>query len=572
MLRLASIGLIVLFSSMHSILVTAQARDAASPSEEVAAQVEDLRASSQVRDSLSALADSATGATREFLEESIAQRRQEVHAGVLSIVERIQDEQQGGADVAASRSLLDGWLREEWPRYRTQLQRRMQTIVVLSRSSDGVTGSERVELEGEISGRVDRLLQAYESLVDEVVALERIGVDVAGPRQFLVQGLPSAAAAQLTRVQLAGRARANALARLSQDADNAELRYALEAADERLKRSSQVLWTGILLMDRLGLDTQALRVGYIGATGKLTADIFKWRVLLGVLRAQGLQLLDLLASKAPQWIFQAALITVTFLAFRTLARLARRVVRRAVGYARFSGLLRGTIVGLAGTLVMLIGVVVILTQLGVQVGPLLAGFGVAGVVIGFAMQNTLSNFAAGGMILGNRTFDLGDDIEVAGVTGVVKHMNLMSTTILTGDNQTIIIPNSTVMSGVIRNQTTQPNRRVDLVFGIGYADDIDQAERVLEEIVASQPQVLKEPVAVIRLHQLADSSVNFVVRVWTQKQHYWEVYWGITRAVKLRFDQEGISIPAPQREVHLKAGRGTSAPTVAVRTTGSVES
>lgn len=572
MLRLASIGLIVLFSSMHSILAAAQARDSASVSEEVAAQVEDLRASSQVRDSLSALADSATGATREFFEESIAQRDKEVHAGVVSIVERIQEEQRRGEDVTASRSLLDAWLREEWARYRTQLQRRMQAIVVLSRSSDRATGSERTAIEGEISGRADRLLQAYELLVDQTVALEKIGADFAGPRQFLVQGLPSAAAAQLTRVQLAGRARANALARLSQDADNAELRYALEAADERLKRSSQVLWTGILLMDRLGLDTQALRVGYIGATGKLTADIFKWRVLLGVLRAQGLQLLDLLASKAPQWIFQAALITVTFLAFRALARLARRVVRRAVGYARFSGLLRGTIVGLAGTLVMLIGVVVILTQLGVQVGPLLAGFGVAGVVIGFAMQNTLSNFAAGGMILGNRTFDLGDDIEVAGVTGVVKHMNLVSTTILTGDNQTIIIPNSTVMSGVIRNQTTQPNRRVDLVFGIGYADDIDQAERVLEEIVASQPHVLKEPVAVIRLHQLADSSVNFVVRVWTQKQHYWDVYWGITRAVKLRFDQEGITIPAPQREVHLKAGRGTSGPTVAVRSTGSVES
>jgi small conductance mechanosensitive channel len=220
--------------------------------------------------------------------------------------------------------------------------------------------------------------------------------------------------------------------------------------------------------------------------------------------------------------------------------------------------MRSTIVGLAGGAVMLVGVVVILTQLGVQIAPMLAGFGVAGVVVGFAMQSTLANFAAGGMILGNRPFDLGDDIEVAGISGVVKHMNLVSTTILTGDNQTVIVPNSTVWGGVIRNQTTQSNRRVDLTFAIGYGDDVVKAEQVLGEIVADHDEVLKEPAPIIRLHQLADSSVNFVVRVWTARQRYWEVYWGVTRAVKLRFDQEGITIPAPQREVRLKVDKGAS--------------
>ena len=152
-------------------------------------------------------------------------------------------------------------------------------------------------------------------------------------------------------------------------------------------------------------------------------------------------------------------------------------MRRAVGYSRLSALLRDTVIRLTGTAVMVIGFAVILTQLGVHVAPLLAGLGIAGFAVGFAMQNTLSNFAAGGMILGNQPFDIGDEIEVAGVFGIVKRMTLVSTTILTPDNQALIIPNSTVWGGVIRNRTAQPTRRVDLVFSIEYGDDIEKAER-----------------------------------------------------------------------------------------------
>jgi small conductance mechanosensitive channel len=136
-------------------------------------------------------------------------------------------------------------------------------------------------------------------------------------------------------------------------------------------------------------------------------------------------------------------------------------------------------------------------------------------------------------------------------------MTLVSTTILTADNQTLIIPNSTVWGGVIRNRTTQPTRRVDLAFGIGYGDDVAKAERVLTEIVVGHPNVLADPAPVIRLNQLADSSVIFVVRVWTTRERFPDVTWDLTRSVKLRFDEEGISIPFPQRDVHVTiAGEG----------------
>ncbi|MDH5627778.1 MAG: mechanosensitive ion channel family protein, partial [Candidatus Krumholzibacteria bacterium] len=200
---------------------------------------------------------------------------------------------------------------------------------------------------------------------------------------------------------------------------------------------------------------------------------------------------------------------------------------------------------------------------GVSLSPLLAGLGVAGFIVGFALQDTLANFASGVMILFYKPFDKGDAVEAGGVTGVVSHMSLVSTTILTFDNQTIIVPNSKIWGDVIKNINTQDRRRVDLKFGISYSDDIPRAEAVLMEIVKAHPNVLETPEPVVRLHELGDSSVNFVVRPWVVTTDYWEVYWDLTRTVKMRFDKEGISIPFPQRDVHLYTegpGAGAAGP------------
>jgi len=187
----------------------------------------------------------------------------------------------------------------------------------------------------------------------------------------------------------------------------------------------------------------------------------------------------------------------------------------------------------------------------VNIGPLLAGIGVVGFVVGFALQDTLSNFAAGFMILLYRPYDVGDFVTAGGVTGTVQSMSLVSTTFKTGDNQRIIVPNGSIWGGTIQNVTANDTRRVDMVFGIGYNDDVDQAQKVLEEIVNGHELILKDPEAVIRVHELADSSVNFVVRPWTNTSDYWAVYWDVTLQVKKRFDAAGISIPYPQQDVHM---------------------
>ena len=179
------------------------------------------------------------------------------------------------------------------------------------------------------------------------------------------------------------------------------------------------------------------------------------------------------------------------------------------------------------------------------------------------LQDTLANFAAGVMILAYRPYDVGDMIEcAAGVFGKVSHMSLVSTTILTIDNQTKIVPNGKIWGDVITNVTAQRERRVDLLFGIAYEDDIAHAEQVMWSVVQEHPKILSDPEPVVKLHELGDSSVNFVVRPWVLRDDYWDVYWDLTREVKLRFDREGISIPFPQRDVHFYPAQtnGASAP------------
>lgn len=209
---------------------------------------------------------------------------------------------------------------------------------------------------------------------------------------------------------------------------------------------------------------------------------------------------------------------------------------------------------------MLIGFVVALKQLEVDTGPLLAAIGAAGFVIAFALQDSLSNFASGIMILMYRPFDVGDVVETGGAAGKVISLNLVSVTISTFDNKTVVVPNNKVWNDIITNATGVTTRRVDMVFGVSYADDIKKTQEVLERIVLNHPLVLKDPEPVIKLHELADSSVNFICRPWSKTDDYWTVWWDVTRSVKEEFDKEGISIPFPQQDVHMHMPQGAPNP------------
>ena len=238
--------------------------------------------------------------------------------------------------------------------------------------------------------------------------------------------------------------------------------------------------------------------------------------------------------------------------FWILASIASRLVKRITdNHLDWSELLERFINKLVKRAIIAVGVIIALSSVGFNVGALLALIGGGAFIIGFALQDTLGNFAAGLMLLVYRPFDVGDFVETAGVMGTVDNVSLVSTTIRTPDNKVVLVPNKNVWGQVITNATASDQRRVDMVFGIGYGDDMAKAQEILERILASHDKVLQDPAPVIKVNELADSSVNFVCRPWSATPDYWDVFWDVTRKVKEEFDANNISIPFPQQDVHM---------------------
>jgi len=200
---------------------------------------------------------------------------------------------------------------------------------------------------------------------------------------------------------------------------------------------------------------------------------------------------------------------------------------------------------------LIVVIIAAIGALGIQTTSFIAIFGAAGLAVGLALQGSLSNFASGVLIVLFRPYKVGDFIEAAGINGVVEQVQILTTILKTGDNKQVIVPNSQIMDSIITNYSANDTRRVDMVVGVSYEDDLDKVRRTLEELVAAEKRVLDEPACTIAVSALADSSVNFIVRPWVNTSDYWGVMFDMTEAIKKRFDKEGISFPYPQQDVHL---------------------
>jgi small conductance mechanosensitive channel len=236
---------------------------------------------------------------------------------------------------------------------------------------------------------------------------------------------------------------------------------------------------------------------------------------------------------------------------RWVAKWLRGVVRRMMERSQVDPMIIGFVSSIAYIGLMVFVVVAALGQLGIQTTSFIAILGAAGLAIGLALQGSLANFAAGFLMIVFRPFKVGDFIEGGGVAGTVEAIEIFTTTLKTPDNKIIIVPNAKISGDNIVNYSTQPTRRVELTVGASYDADIRQVREVLEGIVRDENRILDEPAPFIAVKELADNSVNFVVRVWTATGDYWGVYFDMTEQVKLRFDQAGIGIPYPQRDVHV---------------------
>ncbi|HFB64377.1 MAG TPA: mechanosensitive ion channel [Aeromonadales bacterium] len=248
--------------------------------------------------------------------------------------------------------------------------------------------------------------------------------------------------------------------------------------------------------------------------------------------------------------FQIFMALVIFVIGKWVAKLVTKMVRALLLKAKVDDILADFVSAIVKGALLLVVIIAALDQLGVDTTSLVALIGAAGLAVGLALQNSLQNFAAGVMLLIFRPFKAGDFIDAAGVSGVVEGISIFSTTMRTGDNKEMIIPNGAIYGGIITNFSAKDTRRIDMVVGIGYDDDIRKAKDIIWEVLNADERILKDPAPTVAVSELADSSVNFVVRPWVKSGDYWGVMFDFNEKIKLTFDEKGISIPYPQMDIH----------------------
>lgn len=394
---------------------------------------------------------------------------------------------------------------------------------------------------------------AYRLLSRHSRNLEELNFNNSQTSAYLQESLYDRAESLSGQIQLAATQKSRAESNLSNNPDDQGAKSKFSGAQRQVNILTDSLRSTIEIMEENNIDSTLYRQLLIRTTGELTTDILKPSIFMGLIENWWHRVIKLVKKYSAEILFKSLIFFSLLILFYYISNITSRVVRKGLRKAsmKVSMLMEEMLVSMAARLVLFMGVLIALSQVGVSLAPVLAGLGVAGFIIGFALQDTLGNFASGMMILIYRPFDVGDMIETGSVKGNVNSMNLVSTTILTIDHQTLVIPNNKIWGDVINNLTAQKLRRVDMLFGVAYSENSAQVEKILNDILDQHPLVLDKPERLVKLHNLGESSVDFIVRPWVETEHYWDVYWDVTRAVKDRFDETGISIPFPQRDVHL---------------------
>jgi small conductance mechanosensitive channel len=414
--------------------------------------------------------------------------------------------------------------------------------------------AEKAAAYAKVFNQISDLDRLYQLSINAIQYAEDLELDVNEERQRLKQSLNKRATNNSFLLEQAINTVKGLKAGVAVLPDDTELKAKLQIMENNVRNLGDALSTAVNLLDSQGMGSSIYREQIVLATGHLTPEVLQGEVILNLLINWGNRLLNRIGEDGPTLLFKLILFIIILFIFKKLSQLTKAITKRALSRSttELSTLLHRMLVSLAGNLVFLLGILIALSQIGVALGPVLTGLGVAGFVIGFAVQDSLSNFASGVMILASRPFDVGDFIEAGGAKGTVSNMNLISTTILTLDNQTLIVPNNKIWGGVIRNVTSQKLRRINLDFHVTYDTDTEKVESIFRSLIDAEDRILKEPAPLIHINKLTDTSVNFIVFPWVKTKDYWDVRWAMMRAVKERFAAEGIDAPYPQQKIQIK--------------------
>jgi len=340
---------------------------------------------------------------------------------------------------------------------------------------------------------------------------------------------------------------------LSGDPVDEDLKRAILLVDNKQSRNLDNLERLLGTSERLGIQTTEQRGLLLKERGQLGIELLNRNVFAHLWEEELTQLRESFLRNGPNFLFRVLIFLIILVLSWAAARLVK-IPLRAFLYrnsANLSLLLRDVLITLSSTLVLITGLIIAMVIMGVSIGHVFAGLGVLSIILGLAVQDALGNLAAGAMILIGRPYDVDDHIQVAGVEGLVKRMNLLATTITTLDNQSLIVPNGKIWGDTIVNFTAHKVRRVDIKVSIAYAEESDRVESVLMDVLRNNQYVLKIPEPIVHVLGMEDSSVALMAKPWVRTEDYWHATWDLNRQIKKRLDAEGIEIPFPQRVVTL---------------------
>lgn len=499
---------------------------------------------------LSARIEGQEGLLRKVLEQREDRLAIETLEGAVALARLVADEQEAGKDIGAFGQEAIA-LMEELPGAAIGILDRLWSRAELTDMS--ASAVEQAESDRLFFEAFDDGYLTFKALIEAMDLGTRFGIDVTAKRKLTLNRLANSTENFSVFLDIASteaRGLRDATAALPGDA---ELAAQLRVADRRVQNVAKKLEKVVSLLENFDFNTTRYRQQLLTVTGEVTSSGFSAEVILGLIASWWDDGVQYLVDNAGGFLFKVFVFVLILWVFIKLARLVQTAIERALARTgvSLSELAKRMVLSVSRNAVIVIGMLVALSQVGISLGPVLTGLGIAGFIIGFALQDSLSNFASGMLILLYKPFDVGDVIEVAGVSGRVSHMSLVNTTIHTFDNQSLIVPNNKIWQDVITNYTFQQERRVDMEFGITYDEDIDRVEAILREVLSKDDRILTEPEPLIKVGSFGDSSVNILCRPWVKTDDYWEVLWDTNKSVKQAFDREGITIPFPQRDVHL---------------------
>jgi len=553
---LAEIGIVILLSLVSPGVVAQSGTDSQEVGDEISSLHDRIEAGIADGERLKKLVAEAEGDIRTMLEHRLEEKQHQLVDDINTLSSKIIEEEAADNDLTQMRKVMTDYLQRLMPGLQKQVGRQNEKMISLFSADPPENLRETMSNEIAMNKAITTLVDWYSIYHRSTVHMDSFGMDATEDRKYLTTQLQNLAELLADTINLTTEEIGDTRFLLTLTRDDKDLQTELKLVDLRRDNALSNLATVAELLEELEIDSSNYTSLIVRVSGDVSTGILETGVWAKLLQQWGENAWNWLTGNSLDWMLKLIILLVVLYVARALSRVTRRIVEQAITNVNLSRLLRRMIVATAANGVLIIGLLIALSQLGVSIGPLLAGLGIAGIVIGFALQDTLSNFASGMMILLYRPYDVGDLVDAGGEFGTVTDMSLVFTVILTIDNQRLVVPNNLIWRGVIRNITAEKTRRVDMTFGISYNDDIPKAEGVLIEILTSHEKVLKDPAPDVRLHTLGESSVDFVVRPWVRTDDYWDVYWDVTREVKLRFDAEGISIPFPQRDVHV---HGTAA-------------